>query len=43
MGTPADPHLPVREDWLALGREEILDPDRPIIDPHQSSLGPPPG
>lgn len=23
-----------REDWLASHREEIIDPDRPIIDPH---------
>src|SRR5947207_4189614 len=28
-------HLPVREDWLALRREEILEPDLPIVDPHQ--------
>lgn len=34
MAAPAEPHLPVREDWLALGREEILEPGRPIIDPH---------
>ena len=27
-------HLPVRHDWLALGREEILEPALPIIDPH---------
>lgn len=29
-GLYADP----REDWLALRREEILDPIRPIVDPH---------
>src|SRR6059058_4291815 len=29
-GLYADP----REDWLALRREEILDPSRPIVDPH---------
>ena len=27
-------HLPVRPEWLALRREEILDPDLPIVDPH---------
>lgn len=26
--------IPVRPDWLALGHEEALDPDLPIIDPH---------
>ena len=29
-GLYADP----REDWLALRREEIIDPQRPIVDPH---------
>jgi hypothetical protein len=29
-GLYADP----REDWLALHTEEILDPSRPIVDPH---------
>src|SRR3954452_15457129 len=29
-GLYADP----REDWLALRVEEIIDPERPIIDPH---------
>jgi len=29
-GLYADP----REDWLALRKEEILDPTRPIVDPH---------
>src|SRR5260221_13364145 len=23
-----------REDWLALGKEEVIDPARPIVDPH---------
>ena len=23
-----------REDWLALHQEEIIDPSRPIVDPH---------
>ena len=27
-------YLPVREDWLAARREEILDPAQLIIDPH---------
>src|ERR1700729_4105599 len=30
MGLYADP----RPDWLALHKEEILDPSRPIVDPH---------
>src|SRR3954447_25976143 len=29
-GLYADP----REDWLALHKEEVLDPTRPIVDPH---------
>ena len=29
-GLYADP----REDWLALYREEVIDPQRPIVDPH---------
>src|SRR5881275_1888773 len=29
-GLYADP----REDWLALRKEEIIDPQRPIVDPH---------
>ena len=28
------PHLPVRPDWLDRRREEIIEPDLPIIDPH---------
>lgn len=27
-------HLPIRHDWLARHREEILEPELPIIDPH---------
>lgn len=31
----SSPHyLPVREDWLARREEPILDPARPIVDPH---------
>ena len=30
----ATAHLPVRQDWLDRRREEILDPDLPIVDPH---------
>src|SRR5260370_41224501 len=29
-GLYADP----REDWLALRKEEVIDPKRPIVDPH---------
>jgi L-fuconolactonase len=32
--TPHQHHVPVREDWLATTREEVLDPSQPIIDPH---------
>ena len=33
--TPAKaPHLAVRPDWLARWREEVLEPDLPIIDAH---------
>jgi predicted TIM-barrel fold metal-dependent hydrolase len=33
---PAAPsrHLPIRKDWLDKRREEIIEPERPIIDPH---------
>jgi L-fuconolactonase len=31
---PHNPHLSIRPDWLALRREEILEPALPIIDPH---------
>nr|WP_315187337.1 amidohydrolase family protein [uncultured Albidiferax sp.] len=27
-------YLPVREEWLALGREEAIDPSLPIVDAH---------
>src|SRR5215475_7238731 len=27
-------HAPVRPDWLAKRREDILEPDLPIVDPH---------
>jgi pimeloyl-ACP methyl ester carboxylesterase/predicted TIM-barrel fold metal-dependent hydrolase len=30
----ANPYLPVREEWLSRWREEILEPDLPIVDPH---------
>src|SRR5436305_5530528 len=32
--TAPTPHPPVRDDWLALRQEEILEPDLPIVDPH---------
>jgi len=32
--TAPTPHPPVRPEWLALRREEILEPDLPIVDPH---------
>src|ERR1700730_17828307 len=32
--TAPTPPLPVRPEWLALRREEILEPDLPIVDPH---------
>src|SRR5215472_11172344 len=28
------PHLPVRPDWLDRRREEIIEPDLPVVDPH---------
>ena len=31
---PKSPHAPVREDWLALTREEVLEPELAIVDPH---------
>ena len=37
LSAPAVQHssnLPVREDWLAQWREEMLEPDLPIVDPH---------
>jgi predicted TIM-barrel fold metal-dependent hydrolase len=33
-GAAISPHLPVRPDWLDRRREEIIDPDLPIVDPH---------
>ncbi|MGC1890435.1 MAG: hypothetical protein WA709_30880, partial [Stellaceae bacterium] len=27
-------HLPVRQEWLERRREEIIEPDLPIVDPH---------
>ncbi|HZP87569.1 MAG TPA: amidohydrolase family protein [Burkholderiales bacterium] len=32
--TTVSPHHAIRSDWLALHREEILEPELPIIDPH---------
>jgi L-fuconolactonase len=32
--TAPSPHLAVRPDWLDGWREEIIDPDLPIVDPH---------
>ena len=32
--TAPTPHLPVRPEWLSARREEILEPDLPIVDPH---------
>ena len=37
LPAPAAQHssnLPIREDWLAQWREEMLEPDLPIVDPH---------
>jgi predicted TIM-barrel fold metal-dependent hydrolase len=31
---PPGRHLPIRPDWLAKLREDIIEPDLPIIDPH---------
>ena len=33
-GAAIGPHLPVRQDWLDRRREEIIEPDLPIVDPH---------
>jgi L-fuconolactonase len=33
-GAAISPHLPVRQDWLDKRREEIIEPDLPIVDPH---------
>ena len=32
--TAISSHLAVRKDWLARRREDVLEPDLPIIDPH---------
>jgi predicted TIM-barrel fold metal-dependent hydrolase len=32
--TAPSPHLPVRAEWLASRREDILEPGLPIVDPH---------
>jgi predicted TIM-barrel fold metal-dependent hydrolase len=36
MSTTTDhsPYIPVRDDWLARGREDIIDAALPIVDPH---------
>jgi predicted TIM-barrel fold metal-dependent hydrolase len=34
VGAAASSHLPVRQEWLDRRREEIIDPDLPIVDPH---------
>jgi predicted TIM-barrel fold metal-dependent hydrolase len=33
-GAATTPHLPVRSEWLDRRREEIIEPDLPIVDPH---------
>src|ERR1700724_1883385 len=33
-GAAVSPHLAVRQDWLDRRREEIIEPDLPIVDPH---------
>jgi predicted TIM-barrel fold metal-dependent hydrolase len=33
-GAAISPHLPVRQDWLDRRREEIIEPELPMIDPH---------
>jgi len=33
-GTPTSSHLPVRQEWLDRRREEIIEPDLPIVDSH---------
>ena len=33
-GAVISPHLPVRPEWLDRRREEIIEPDLPIVDPH---------
>lgn len=31
---PANPYLPVRQEWLSRWHEDILEPELPIVDPH---------
>ena len=31
---PPSRHAPIRQDWLDKRREEIIEPDLPIVDPH---------
>ena len=31
---PPGRHAPIRQDWLDKRREEIIEPDQPIVDPH---------
>ncbi|MGA8550258.1 MAG: amidohydrolase, partial [Stellaceae bacterium] len=31
---PPGRHAPIRQDWLDSRREEIIEPDLPIVDPH---------
>ena len=33
-GAAMSPHLPVRQEWLDRRREEIIEPDLAIVDPH---------
>src|SRR5713101_3413961 len=33
-GAATSSHLPIRQDWLERRREEIIEPDLPIVDPH---------
>jgi predicted TIM-barrel fold metal-dependent hydrolase len=33
-GAAVSPHLPVRREWLDRRREEIIEPELPIVDPH---------
>jgi len=32
--SPASAHIPVRPEWLALGREQAVEPELPIVDSH---------
>ena len=36
-------HLPVRQEWLDPSREEIIEPDLPIVDPHHHLVDRPDG